>query len=213
MGTRHGRRRHPPTPSSATDSVPTLAVALAAGITAGAATAADPEKGKEIYGRCLACHAIEYDRVGVSGENVGLTSLVVRTSAQSRAAYLRVHNFGQQARTVTVEWRSDAGLIDASHDGGHPRAGRLQTHAPRRRSERVARREPNGRDHDEDLGDQRRDGRAHAPVAVARVGQRDQHPVQRGADEAGDHRDQKPSPLAADGNQDGSQVVVDEQDR
>jgi len=55
---------------------------------------------------------IEYDRVGVSGENVGLTSLVVRTSAQSRAAYLRVHNFGQQSRSVTLEWRSDAGLID-----------------------------------------------------------------------------------------------------
>jgi len=30
----------------------------------GAAVAADPEKGKEIYGRCLACHALEYDRVG-----------------------------------------------------------------------------------------------------------------------------------------------------
>jgi cytochrome c len=25
---------------------------------------ADPGKGEEIYGRCLACHAIEYDRVG-----------------------------------------------------------------------------------------------------------------------------------------------------
>jgi len=24
----------------------------------------DPEAGREIYGRCLACHAIEYDRVG-----------------------------------------------------------------------------------------------------------------------------------------------------
>src|SRR5256885_8368832 len=55
---------------------------------------------------------LEYHRVGVSGENVGLTSLTVRTSAQSRAAYLRVHNFGQQARELTVEWRSDAGLID-----------------------------------------------------------------------------------------------------
>ncbi len=55
---------------------------------------------------------VEYHRIGVSGENVGLTSLVVRSSAQSRAAYLRVHNFGQQARSVTVEWRSDAGLVD-----------------------------------------------------------------------------------------------------
>ena len=55
---------------------------------------------------------IEYDKIGVSGENVALTSLVVRTSAQSRAAYLRVHNFGQQSRAFTVEWRSDSGLID-----------------------------------------------------------------------------------------------------
>ena len=41
-----------------------FAVALAAGMTAGIASAADAEKGKEIYGRCLACHALEYDRVG-----------------------------------------------------------------------------------------------------------------------------------------------------
>ncbi len=56
--------------------------------------------------------AIDYHRIGVSGENVGLTSLVVRTSAQSRAAYLRVQNFGQQSRSFSLEWRSDAGLID-----------------------------------------------------------------------------------------------------
>lgn len=55
---------------------------------------------------------VEYHRVGVSGENVAVTSLTVRTSAQSRAAYLRVQNFGQQSRSVSLEWRSDAGLID-----------------------------------------------------------------------------------------------------
>jgi Ca-activated chloride channel family protein len=55
---------------------------------------------------------IEYHRVGVSGENVGLTSLVVRTGAQSRAAYLHVQNFGQQSRSFSLEWRSDVGLID-----------------------------------------------------------------------------------------------------
>src|SRR5207237_341847 len=48
---------------------------------------------------------VEYHRIGVSGENVGLTSLTVRTSAQARAAYLHVQNFGQQARSVSVEWR------------------------------------------------------------------------------------------------------------
>jgi len=37
---------------------------LAAVLAVGVAAAADPEKGKEIYGRCLACHALEYDRVG-----------------------------------------------------------------------------------------------------------------------------------------------------
>jgi Ca-activated chloride channel homolog len=55
---------------------------------------------------------VEYHRVGVSGENVGLTSLTVRTSAQLRAAYLHVQNFGQQPRSVTVEWRSDGHLLD-----------------------------------------------------------------------------------------------------
>ena len=56
---------------------------------------------------------VEYHRVGVSGENVGLTSLTVRTSAQSRAGYLHVQNFGQQQRTVSLEWRADGHLLDA----------------------------------------------------------------------------------------------------
>ena len=55
---------------------------------------------------------VEYHRVGVSGENVGLTSLVVRTAAQSRAAYLHLQNFGQHARSFTLEWRADSRLLD-----------------------------------------------------------------------------------------------------
>src|ERR1700736_597836 len=55
---------------------------------------------------------VEYHRVGVSGENVGLTSLTVRTSAQTRAAYLHLQNFGQQPRSVTGEGRSDGHLLD-----------------------------------------------------------------------------------------------------
>ena len=55
---------------------------------------------------------VEYHPIGVSGENIGLTSLVVRTSAQSRAAYLHVQNFGQQARTFSLEWRADGKLVD-----------------------------------------------------------------------------------------------------
>src|SRR5438128_161540 len=54
----------------------------------------------------------EYHRVGVSGENVGLTSLTVRTSAQTRAAYLHLQNFGQQVRSVSLEWRADGHLLD-----------------------------------------------------------------------------------------------------
>src|ERR1700687_1752840 len=55
---------------------------------------------------------VGYPRAGVSGENVGLTSLTVRTSAQTRAAYLHLQNFGQQVRSVSLEWRADSHLID-----------------------------------------------------------------------------------------------------
>lgn len=55
---------------------------------------------------------VEYRRVGISDENVALTSLTVRTSAQSRAAYLHVENFGQQSHAVTLEWRADGHLLD-----------------------------------------------------------------------------------------------------
>ena len=55
---------------------------------------------------------VEYHRIGVSGENVGLTSLSVRTSAQSRAATLHVQNFGQQPKNVSIEWRADGRLLD-----------------------------------------------------------------------------------------------------
>jgi hypothetical protein len=55
---------------------------------------------------------IEYHPIGVSGENIGLTSLVVRAGAQSRAAYLRVQNFGQQSRSFSLDWRADGALVD-----------------------------------------------------------------------------------------------------
>jgi cytochrome c len=45
-----------------------LAVALGAGATAAAGAAAgaegDPARGEQLYARCLACHALAYDRVG-----------------------------------------------------------------------------------------------------------------------------------------------------
>ncbi len=41
-----------------------LAGALCAGPVAPAAAAADAQRGEQIYARCLACHALAYDRVG-----------------------------------------------------------------------------------------------------------------------------------------------------
>jgi cytochrome c len=41
-----------------------LAFAAVGVLFAASAAAADIQKGKELYGRCLACHALEYDRVG-----------------------------------------------------------------------------------------------------------------------------------------------------
>jgi cytochrome c len=40
-------------------------IAMASGMmVSGTIFASDPRKGEEIYSRCLACHALEYDRVG-----------------------------------------------------------------------------------------------------------------------------------------------------
>jgi hypothetical protein len=55
---------------------------------------------------------LDYRRVGISGENIALTSLVVRTGAQSRAAHLHLQNFGQQTRSFNLEWRADNKLVD-----------------------------------------------------------------------------------------------------
>ena len=55
---------------------------------------------------------LDYHRIGVSGENIGLTSLVVRTGAQSRAAHLHIQNFGQQERSFSLDWRADGRLVD-----------------------------------------------------------------------------------------------------
>jgi cytochrome c len=40
----------------------TLAAAFA--LSVGAAAAADPKRGEELYARCAACHALAFDRVG-----------------------------------------------------------------------------------------------------------------------------------------------------
>jgi cytochrome c len=43
---------------------PAPAMVLALAAVAPAAAAPDPVRGEQIYGRCLACHALAYDRVG-----------------------------------------------------------------------------------------------------------------------------------------------------
>lgn len=41
-----------------------LALAAALALIAGAAAGADAARGEQLYARCAACHALEYDRVG-----------------------------------------------------------------------------------------------------------------------------------------------------
>lgn len=66
---------------------------------------------------------VEYRRIGVSGENMAITSLTVRASALTRAAYLHVQNFGQESRETSLEWRADDRLLDVRSlklTGGQP---------------------------------------------------------------------------------------------
>ena len=55
---------------------------------------------------------VEYRRIGVSGENVAITALTVRTSALTRAAFVHVQNFGEQPKETSLEWRADDRLVD-----------------------------------------------------------------------------------------------------
>jgi cytochrome c len=41
-----------------------IALAAALGLAAGAAAGADAARGEQLYARCAACHALQYDRVG-----------------------------------------------------------------------------------------------------------------------------------------------------
>jgi cytochrome c len=60
---------------------------------AGAAVAADVKKGEELYGRCLACHALEYDRVGprhcgVFGRRAGAVQGFAYSDAMKRSGLI-----------------------------------------------------------------------------------------------------------------------------
>ena len=69
-------------------------------------------------------YPFEYHRVGVSGENLALTSLTVHPEPSQRVAVVRVQNLGRQRQHADLEWRVDGRLVDARGldiDGGTAR--------------------------------------------------------------------------------------------
>jgi len=69
-------------------------------------------------------YPFEYHRVGVSGENLGLTSLTVHPEPGQRLAVARLQNLGRQRQHADVEWHVDGRLVDARAvdvDGGAAR--------------------------------------------------------------------------------------------
>ena len=75
------------------------AVALAA-VPSWAAARGDPVRGEEIYSRCLACHALEYDRVGP--RHCGLLG--------RRAGKVRGFQYSDAMRRSKLTW--DAKTLD-----------------------------------------------------------------------------------------------------
>ena len=68
--------------------------------------------------------AVEYRRVGQSGENLAITALSITSDPGSRAAVVHVQNLGRQAQHTSVELRVDDRLVDAravSLDSGQGR--------------------------------------------------------------------------------------------
>ncbi|MHB8507424.1 MAG: VWA domain-containing protein [Candidatus Dormibacteria bacterium] len=54
---------------------------------------------------------VDYRQLGVSGENVAITALVVRPGGR-RVAFVHVQNFGRGNRHVDLEWRVDGRVAD-----------------------------------------------------------------------------------------------------
>jgi Ca-activated chloride channel family protein len=65
----------------------------------------------------------QYDRIGVSGENAGVTSLSVLPSVTGEAAVAHVQNFGQLADHLTAEMYADGTLLDARSVDLAPKSG------------------------------------------------------------------------------------------
>lgn len=53
------------------------------------------------------------ERIGISGENVAITALLVSTRPGQRQATVHVQNMGRESRHTSVELRADGRLIDA----------------------------------------------------------------------------------------------------
>jgi len=67
-----------------------IALALGAAWAFAACAAANPQHGEEVYGRCLACHALGYDRVGprhcgLFGRRAGSVPGFVYTDAMKKS--------------------------------------------------------------------------------------------------------------------------------
>ena len=67
-----------------------LAIAASLAPAAGSATGGDPRAGEAIYGRCLACHALAYDRTGprhcgLFGRRAGTVDGFVYSEAMKRS--------------------------------------------------------------------------------------------------------------------------------
>ncbi|HEV3232673.1 MAG TPA: VWA domain-containing protein, partial [Candidatus Dormibacteraeota bacterium] len=56
---------------------------------------------------------VEYREVGVSGENLAVTTLAVHPQADQRTAFVHVQNFGRQRHHADLDWRVDGHLADA----------------------------------------------------------------------------------------------------
>ncbi len=56
---------------------------------------------------------VEYHPIGVSGENVAITTLAVHPEPEQRIAFVHIQNFGRERRHTSVEWRVDGKLQDA----------------------------------------------------------------------------------------------------
>lgn len=99
------------------------AAALVLLLPAGAAAAADAKKGEELYGRCLACHALEHDRVGprhcgLIGRRAGVVPGFAYSPAMKRSGLIwnekTLDRFlADPVKTVPGTTMTYAGIADA----------------------------------------------------------------------------------------------------